>query len=170
MNRERTVRLLYVTVLLVFVVFAGGVANLISNPPAEEEATEFYLLTNNGSGELVAGGYSDQVGTSNGSVYLGIEHELKDTQQFTVIVQVQQITDIQNDTTVVERRNVESIPIRVEPETATLRRVELNLTSDRQYSRVAFLLYPGSPPSDPSIRNAHRSTYVWVDPETVDRA
>lgn len=166
MNRKRTVRLLDVTALLVLVIIAGSTAAVVIDPPEEEPATEFFILSDNGSGEPVAGGYSEQLRTTDGSIHLGIEHGLEETRRYTLVVQLQRINVAENSTEVVERTNIETIPIRVDPGARALHQVDLNRASDQQYSRIAFLLYLDSAPSDPSIENAHRSTYVWVDPQT----
>lgn len=165
MNQERTVRLLNVTALLVLLIVAGSAAAVVVNPPDREPETEFYILAGNESGEPVAGGYSGQI-MANGSIYVGIGHELDTPQQYTLVVQLQQV-DTDGDTTeVTQTRNVDSISIQVSPGSRTVRPVDLSLGSDQQYSRIAFLLYRGSVPPDPSIGTAHRSTYVWLEPQT----
>lgn len=165
MNRERTVRLLNVTALLVLLIVAGGAAAVVVNPPEQEPETEFYILAGNGSGEPIAGGYAEQV-TENGSIHVGIEHGLETPQQYAVVVQLQRVNVTGNSTEVTGTRNVGTVPVRVDPGARTVRPIDLSGVSDRQYSRVAFLLYRGSAPPDPSIGNAHRSTYVWLDPQT----
>jgi uncharacterized membrane protein len=166
MNREQTMRLLTLTMILTFAIIAVSAGNLIVNPPDREADTEFYILSGNSSSTPVAGGYADRLRTGNGSIYVGIEHDLETSERFTVVVQLQEAYVVDNTTYVNASTDLDPIRISVEPETRTLHRIDFERLLDQRYSRVTFLLYQGSPPQNPSIQNAYRSAHVWVSTDT----
>lgn len=166
MEKGRTIRLLRLTIVITFIVLGASAANLVVQPPEEEPDTEFYILGSDNSGDPTAGRYVESFRSTNGSIYFGIEHRLDTTQQYTLIVQLQQAYEVDESIIIVERMNVKSIQVRVSPETTEVRRMAVDRPIDRQYSRAVFLVFLGPAPQNPSIENAHRSTYIWLNTET----
>lgn len=151
-------------VLLVSLLLAvGSVAYAVTGPSQGTSYTEFYLLTENESGELVAGDYPEQfVRGQNRSLYLGIDNHERRELNYTVVVQIQRVRT-QNDSTAVRREQLRRMHVRVGPnETKTVQhRVAPTMVGDQL--RLTYLLYRDEPPSNPTVENAYREVHLLVD-------
>lgn len=159
---------LNVLLILSIVLAAASVTYAVTVPKSGESFTEFYLLTENESGDLVAAGYPTNFTTGETRpLVIGVSNHEHEETTYSVIVQLQRVnvTHQQNTTTVrVQQREV-----------LGQRRVQLadNETWHTAYSvmptmtgqrlRLAFLLYRGSPPSQPTVENAYRETHLWIN-------
>lgn len=151
-------------VLAVSVLLAvGSVTYAVAAPNEGETFTEFYLLTENETGDLVAEDYPTEF-TLNESkpVVVGIENHERARTTYTVITQLQRVQIDGNETTVREAHELDRFSATVEPGGRELstRALRPTMTGDRL--RVAYLLYRGSAPADPSTANAYRSVHLWV--------
>lgn len=142
--------------LLVCVVFAvGSVTFAVAAPHEGETFTEFYLLTENGSGELTVA--DSPVAFANGSspsLVVGVENHEGRTVEYTVVVRLRRA----NASAAAESDRFSASV----PDAETRRREHvLDLPSDGRY-RVEYLLYRGDVPESPSVSTAYRRAVVWV--------
>lgn len=144
---------------------AGSVGYAVGFSGPGEAFTEFYLVTEGDDGELVADRYPRNftVGESK-SVMVGVSNHEHRSTTYSIVVELQQVRSRGNVTTVQSESELGRL------ETPT---IADNETWHRQYRitpettgtrlRLAFLLYDGSVPSNPTVENAYRETHLWVN-------
>lgn len=137
----------------------------VAVPPQGETFTEFYLLSEDEDGELVAANYPSNftLGDSR-PVVVGIGNHEGEPVEYTVVVQLQDVTVEGNETTVEQRQELDrfSSPSIADNETwQTTHDIEPTMTGDQL--RLQYLLYRGSPPASPTAENAYRDLHLWVD-------
>jgi len=146
------------------VVSIGGVAYATAVPGNQEQFTELYLLTDDGSGDLVAADYPTAFTAGEPrSQYVGVTNREGETVSYTLLVEIQRVT-VTNDSIRVRERE----PLRqFDPQLADGERWRRNhtvaptMTGERL--RLTYLLYRGSPPDRPTVDNADQHAYTWVD-------
>ncbi len=152
---------LAVSVLLAF----GSVAFAVASPPDGEQYSEFYLLTESPSGELVADGYpTTLVAGEPEPITVGIENEEGTTTEYTVVVELQEV-EIRDDNRVrvVDRERVDTLEATVEDGDSWQTEHDLVATLTGTELRVSYLLYTDAPPAVPSTETADQSLHLWVD-------
>lgn len=159
----RTDATLNVVLAVSLIVAAAFTGYAVAVPKETEKFTEFYVLSETEEGGLVAADYPTEfdVGESR-PVVLGVENHEHREMRYSVVVLLQEVTFAENES-IVGRE-------------AELTRWKLNLPHDgtwrEEYAitppfagdelRVAFLLYRGDVPSDPSVDNAYHELHLWV--------
>lgn len=166
-ENERQLLLNVVLVFSVFVLIVGGAYLAVAAPslPDTEPHTEYYLLAENGDGELVANALPTELSTGSAEqIYVGIENHEGETQTYTTVVLQQEVT-LANNGSEVQSVNSEEELDRFETtvENGATERVgyELSPTASGDV-HVWFLLYRGDVPEDPSPENAYRATRLTV--------
>ena len=172
-------------VLLVFSILlaTASVGYAVAVPKGGEQFTELYLLTETDEGELVADDYPTEfVRGESRSLVVGIGNQEHSRVDYTVVSELQRV-DIErtsnatvgngsvNDTTgasnvsisVLEEREVTRFETELGHNRTWIRKhnVTPTLTGDRL--RLTYLLYKGSPPGDPTVDNAYRAVWLWVN-------
>lgn len=155
-------------VLLVASVLLAGasVGYAVTVPKQGEPFTEFYLLTEDESGELVADGYPEEFERGEArELIVGIGNQEHSRQEYTVVVELQRVTinDETNETVVLDRRELQRFRTTLEHNETWHRRheVEPNAVGDRL--RLQYLLYRGSAPANPTAQTAYRDVHLWVN-------
>lgn len=143
----------------------GSVGYAVTFPPDGEQFTEFYLLTEDEDGELVAAGYPSEfeLGESK-PVIIGIGNQEHSVKEYTVVVQLQDIKGEGNDTTVTARQEIDrfrSPPIADNETWQQERAIEPTMAGDQL--RLQYLLYREQPPETPTRANAYRDVHLWVN-------
>ncbi|PSP73858.1 hypothetical protein BRC86_07900 [Halobacteriales archaeon QS_3_64_16] len=134
--------------------------------PSEGEGfTEFYLLTENDSGGLVATDYPRNFTQGEGKpLVVGIENNEGESVEYTAVVTLQRVERGSNNTTrVIEERELRRFGTQVAPNETWRRPHTLTPTMRGDRLRVAYLLYRGSVPEDPGAENAYRELHLWVN-------
>jgi uncharacterized membrane protein len=154
---------LLLAVSLVLAATSVGYALLI--PADGEEFTEFYLLTENRSDELVAADYPTNLTRGEPTpLVLGIENNEGEPERYTVVVELQRVErGPNNTTTVLDERELRRFGPRVGANETWTRRHDLTPTMTGDRLRVVYLLYRDSPPSDPGTGTAYRELHLWVN-------
>lgn len=152
-------------VLVISVLLAvGSVGYAVAVPKQGEAFTEFYLLTENESGELVADGYPTEFETGESrSVVVGVGNHEHRQVNYTVVVELQRVDIVNNETQVRETTELR----RFEPSVAdneTWQRnhsVAPDMTGERL--RLQYLLYRGDPATPLNRSAAYRELHLWVN-------
>lgn len=158
-------RSLAVTALFVgsVVVALCAVAYAVAAPYQGETYTEFYLLTENGTDEYSAGSYPVEFDLGEARpVVVGIENHEREPNRYTVVVQLRGAVGDPNATGGGDVRELDRFGVEVDAGERLLRNRSLRPTATGDRLRVVYLLYRGSPPADPSVSNAYRSTALTV--------
>ena len=154
---------LAVSVLVAF----SSVAFAVASPPDGEQYSEFYLLSEDASGDLVADGYPTLLAVDEPEpLVVGIENYEGATTEYTVVVELQEV-EIRDDNTVrvVDRERIETFEPTVEDGEGWQTEHDLEATMTGSDLRVSYLLYKGEPPAVPSTETADQSLHLWVDVE-----
>lgn len=146
---------------------AGSIGYAITDPTDRESSTEFYLLTENGDGELVAEGYPTEFtqGQSE-SLVIGIENKERQAQQYTIVILLQEIqTTGDGSSEVADEHVLEQFQTRADPNEAQQHHHSIRPTMSGDQLRLTYLLYKDDPPANPTSENAYRELYLWIDVE-----
>jgi len=156
----------------------GSVAYAVAVPPQGEQFSEFYLLTEDDDGELVADGYPTEfVRGESVPVIIGIGNQEYESTDYSVVVELQEVESINasnetadsrplNNSTeirVVDREPLGQLSASLGHNETWQQRHELRPTMTGENLRVQYLLYRGDPPAEPTQENAYRSLHLWVD-------
>jgi len=158
--RQRLLNGFFVFAVLVLVVSAGIAVTVPRSPADDAEFTEFYLLTQNESGDFAAEGLPREFDSGQSRpVYVGIENHERAATEYTTVVRLQ---DVGEDGQVREEQELDRFQTSVAAgETARVER-ELAPTMTGDRLRVVFLLYRGDPPPTPTVDNAYRDARLWI--------
>lgn len=155
---------LFVAVALLVSMGLTGAA--LAGAPDGERYTEFYLLSANDAGELVADDYPRTLSVDEPTtLYVGIGNHEGQPTDYTVLVLLQAVEPTGGNDSVTESVVIDRYETRVEPgdrevEARSLR-ADPSLTGERL--RLTFLLYAGPPPAEQTIETAYSTTHIWVE-------
>jgi uncharacterized membrane protein len=154
--------LLVLSILLV----TASVGYALAVPKQGERFTEFYILAEDEDGELVAADYPTEfvVGESKPLV-IGIGNQEDETVRYTVVVKLQNVSFVNNETVV--HRDVELDRLRTRDlahNQTRQRSYDVSPTYEGERLRLLFLLYSnGEVSAEPSVENSYRELHLWVN-------
>lgn len=159
---------LNVVLVLSILLAVGSVGYAVAVPPQGEQFTEFYLLTESPDGDLVADNYPETMSVGEtADLIVGIENNEYETTEYTVVVQLQEVTTEGNNSTVVERTELDRFTTTVDHNETHHERHTLQPSRAGENLRVKYLLYDSAVPDTPTAETAYRDLHLWVD---VDEA
>ena len=156
-------RALNVAMVVVLVLATASLAAAIASPAESPEYTTAALLTETDEGELVADGYPDRLQAGEtADLVLRVENRESRAVDYEVVVQIQRVSD---DGTVTEVSVRDRFEQTVEPGAAWEQdhRVTSDMSGERL--RLAYLVYMGESPAEPTISNSYRNLTLWVGSE-----
>jgi uncharacterized membrane protein len=162
--KTRTDAALNVLLVISLVVAVSAVGYAVAVPKQGESFSEFYLLTEEDDGELVADGYPTEfVAGESQSLVVGIGNQEHQRESYTVLVELHDVEVENNSTRVLERERLRTFETELAHNDTWQRRhsVTPELTGERL--RLTYLLYRGSPPATPTVDNAYRELHLWVN-------
>ena len=174
---------LNVLLVVAIVLATSSVVYAVAVPQQGEQFTEFYVLTENETGDLVAADYPEElVAGQPEPIHVGVENNEYETVEYTVVVQLQEVeleegqtpTAGQNNTTVTtvvvtDRAELDRYSTTVPHNESDIRRHNLSVDAgtasefEGQDRRVKFLLYRDEVPAQPTADNAYRDLHLWVE-------
>lgn len=161
---DRTDAVLNVLLAISILLAVGSVGYAVMVPPDGEQFTEYYLLTEDDDGELVAGDYPEDV-TVNESfeLILGIENHEHESMNYSTVVQLQDVETQNNETVVQDRHQLERMDFTLdhEEELYHYHNITPDITGDNL--RLQYLLYTDEPPDSPTRDNAYRDVHLWMN-------
>ena len=100
------------------------------------------------------------------SVVIGIGNNERETTTCTVVVELQEVefsgpNEIQ--ATMLSAEELAQYQTKLLDNESDHRTVQIELTTTGQRLRVAFMLYRGDTPAEPSIETAYHETHLWVN-------
>ena len=161
---SRTDAVLNVVLALSLLLAVSSVAYAVAVPPQGEQFTEFYLLTEDDDGELVADGYPEEFVVGEGQpVVVGIGNNEHEQTDYEVVTQLQTVETVGNETVVQQREQIDSFGVSLDHDET--HHDERLIVPDRtgENLRVQFLLYRDEVPEEPTVENAYRDTHLWID-------
>ena len=165
---NRISAVLNVVLVLSILLAAASVTYAVAVPKDGESFTEFYLLTENERGELIADDYpTNFTAGESRPVTVGIGNQEHEQTDYTVVVQLQQVdrerVDNQTRISVEERQELDRLQAQLEHNETWHQSYDVTPRLTGQNLRLVFLLYQESPPSEPTIENAYRETHLWIN-------
>ena len=129
-----------------------------------EDFTEFSLLTKNESGSFTASGYPTEFSSGESKpLYISVENNGEEQTNYTVIVKQQQVSTVNNTTTMQAETELQRLRFTVEAgETRRVRHTVTPRLSGQEF-RLVYLLYKGDPPANPTTKNAYRELHLWIN-------
>lgn len=155
-----TYSLLFVASLLVLAASAG-VAGLAS--PAQNTFTETYLVTEQ-NGNFTTENVGETA-RNGGTVQLAIANNERQDVSYTTVVQLEQVQNGE----VTNAKTVDSFSSSVAAGETKRTPYQVD-QSGGSNTRLAFLVYKGDAPSDPSRDNAYRVVHVWLSSSNGQQA
>lgn len=160
---SRRDRALNVALALSVLLGTGMLGYAVASPAANEQYTTASLLTERADGELVAGGYPDELEPGEATelvLELGNNEGVDTT--YTAVVRVERVDGTGADATVTEASELDRLSVAVPAgETRTVpHEVAPELTGEQL--RLSYYVYRGDAPSEPSASSAYRHLYVWI--------
>jgi len=155
---------LSVIVVVSLLLAIGSVGFAATFPKQGAPFTEFYILTENETGDLTTEGYPENftVGEPQ-QLTVGIQNNEHQSTEYTTLVELQRVSIRNNSTRVRETERLDRFETTLAANETWhhQHRVTPSLTGDDL--RLAYLLYKGDPPANPSVENAYREVHLWVD-------
>jgi len=132
----------------------------LAAPQDGEEYTSLQLLTETESGDLVAGGYPDEVEPGESiPLVIGVENQEQEAMNYTVVVQEERIEAGE----VVDRTQLRVIDYSLSDGGVGYGERELTPTETPGDVRITVLVYTDEVPETPSTENAYRHAYFWTE-------
>lgn len=161
---DRTDAALNVLLAASILLAVGSVGYAVAVPPQGEQFTEFYLLTEDEDGELVAAGYPENLTLGEpASVVVGVGNREYEAVEYTVVVQLQNVSTEDNETVVRDRTELDRFQTTLEHNETRHERHRVTPTTSGEDLRLQYLLYRGEPPANPTADDAYRDLHLWVD-------
>lgn len=162
--RLRRPNRLVAVVLVVGVLFTtGGIAYSVSVGDGDQ-FTEFYLLAENDTGDLVAEDYPRTLSSDEPTpFYVGIDnHESRQT-NYTVVASIQRVEVEDDGVRVVEEREVTRTSVVVSDGERRVQQLNVTAPMEGQDLRLVFRLYRDGAPDDPATADAYRELHLRVE-------
>jgi len=161
---SRTDAVLNVVLIISILLAISSVGYAVAVPPQGEQFSEFYLLTEDADGELVADGYPEELARGESAeMIVGIENNEYEPTNYTVVVQLQEVEQEGNETRVINRQEVDRFTATLEHNATHHERHVLEPTRTGEELRVQYLLYAGEAPETPTRENSYRDLHLWID-------
>lgn len=155
---------LNVVILLSTLIALGSGAYAILGPQEDQSFTEFYLLAENESGDLVADSYPTTFSEGQSeTLVVGIGNHEHRTTEYSVIVRMQRFEMKNGSATVADTRQIDQFRVEVAANETVHRRHTVTPQMSGEWIRLQYLLYTGDPPANPTGENAYRSVHLWVN-------
>lgn len=161
---SRTDAALNVLLALSIILAVASVGYAVAVPKQGESFTEFYLLTETESGELVAAGYPTEFTEGETKpIIIGIGNQEHETVTYTVVVKEQRVRVQNNSTEVLEAVDHPGFQTTLAHNETVHRTYQMQPELTGERLRWVFLLYNESVPATPTVSNAYRETHLWVN-------
>lgn len=151
--------------VLVFAVLSAMVivVGSLLVPISGANYTNFALLTENESGDLVANGYQSEFSPGERGQYVVYvdNHEGKSV-EYTIFATVQRIEMVNGSAEVVDQRQLDRFTMTVGPGEKQHRRHTVEPEMSGENLRIAYFLYKDQPANEPTAETAYRKLHVWV--------
>lgn len=161
---SRTDAILNVVLVVSVLLAVGSVGYAVAVPKQGESFSEFYLLTENETGALVADDYTTEFGPGESrELVVGIGNQEHERVNYTVIAEIQRVRTVGNQTQIQESTELRRFEPSLEHNETWTRQhtVTPQMTGDRL--RLQYLLYKNDPQEPLNRSGAYRELHLWVN-------
>ncbi|GAA0729746.1 putative membrane protein [Halorubrum trapanicum] len=163
---DRTDAALNVVLAVSVLLAVASVGYAVAVPPQGERFSELYLLTETPEGELVADDYPETMAVNEtAELIVGIGNNEYEPTEYHVVVQLQEAETEGNETTVIERTEIDRFAATLDHNATHHERHTLRPTRTGEDLRVQYLLYRDAVPENPTGGSAYRELHLWIDVE-----
>ncbi len=157
--REET---LAVVVILGLVISTAGIGFAATVPDNGERYTEFYIQGQDPeSGEFEPDAYPEEWGAAESvDMVVGLTNQEGETVSYTIVVQQQQLSPTSDGYQVSDRTELDRIDVTAGAGETWREQLELTPTESSDDARIAYLLYVGEPPEEPTADTAYRTVHL----------
>lgn len=160
---------LNVLLALSILLAVGSVGYAVAVPPDGERFTEFYVLTEDDDGELVAANYPTEFEAGEeADLVLGIGNNEHEEVSYTVVIQLERVEHANNETTVLERSELDRFSVELAHNETWLGNLTIAPDMVGEELRLTFLLYQGDAPGSATRETAYRDLHLWIDVEPAE--
>jgi uncharacterized membrane protein len=161
----RTDAILNVVLVLSLLLAIGSVGFAIAVPKTGEAFTEFYILTENETGELVAADYPSEFTQGDSEeIVTGVVNQEHQPETYQVVVELHRVERANNSTRILEREELSQFATGELAHNETwIRRHNVSPTMTGERLRLTYMLYRGDVPAEPTPENAYRELHLWVN-------
>lgn len=160
----RTDAVLNVFLAVSVVLAVSSVGYAVAVPKQGESFTEFYLLTENDDDELVADNYPTEfVAGQPASLVVGVENQEYELTNYTVVVAIQRADVVGNETQIREQQELRRFETELAHNETWRLQHEVAPEMQGEELRLAYFLYRGDVPTQPSADSAYRELHLWVN-------
>jgi uncharacterized membrane protein len=152
-------------VLLVLVVLsAGGFGVHLATAENQERYTEFSLLSASPNGTLVADDYPTEFTAGEPqTLHVGVTNHERQTVSYTVVVKLQTVEIVDERRTITRERELDRFSTTLDHTESVQRPHQVAPVTVGSDLRLTYLLYRGDPPAEPTVDNAYRTVYHWIE-------
>jgi len=141
----------------------ASIGYAVAVPQQGESFSEFYLLTENDNGELVADNYPQEFSAgANQTLTVGIGNQEYEPTSYSVVVVAQEVQVENNSTQVLAQQQLHRFQTDLAHNETWQHQHTVSPTMTGDRIRLTYLLYRGSPPESPSTDTAYRELHLWV--------
>ena len=152
--------LLNVVLILSVLVGAASMTYALAVPQDGSSATNFYVGTQNGSGDVTLDHPRNLTANQPQQLTVGVQNQEGEPANYSVIVQLQRYDGEE----VLTRQELKRFSTSTVPENRTWQRQHtVTPTLAEDDLRLVYLLYQGDPPQNPTEENAYRSVHLSVN-------
>jgi uncharacterized membrane protein len=163
-HESRLDAVLTVVTVVSIVLAVSSVGYAFAVPKQADGFTEFYIVTEQEGGELIADDYPTEftAGESRPLV-VGIGNHEHRTVEYTMIVELQRVDIGDGTATTRERETLLRRQPTVLDEQTWTDTVDIAPEMQGERLRLVFMLFESESPSDPTIDDAYRETHLWIN-------
>lgn len=156
-----TMHAIVISALIVGLLSAGYA---VSVPQSGETFTEFYVLSEDDDGELIAGEYPTAVVEGEPqNLVVGVSNQEHQSENYSLIVRLQRVESNNESSSVLEEQVITRQEIgQLAHNESTHQRIEFSPELAGEHIRLQLLLFRGSPPETPSPDDAYRDLHLWM--------
>ncbi|WP_277542945.1 DUF1616 domain-containing protein [Haloarcula laminariae] len=160
----RTDAILNVVLVCSVLLAAGAVTYAVAVPKQGESFSEFYLLTENETGELVADDYPTEFERGQSRpLTVGIANQEHERANYTVIAELQRVDIVDNETRVREANELHRFQPSIAHNETWHRQHTVTPEMTGERLRLQYLLYKGTPATPLNRSAAYRELHLWVN-------
>lgn len=155
---------LNVVLILSMIVALSAVGYALVAPSGSASTTEYQLLTENESGELVAANYPDAI-PPGGSEEMVVSVANGDNKErtYTVVVEAQRVEEQNGSLTVLEESEIDRLQLTVQGGATTRQRHTVAPPMTGETIRISYYFYRGEAPDDADAESADDHLWITVD-------
>jgi uncharacterized membrane protein len=155
--------LLNAALMIAIVLAAATVGYGVTGTQDRGSFTELYILSEQQDGDVVAGGYPTEfVQGESREIIVGVNNNEHSRIRYTLLIELQRLSD-DDSAQIIQRTTLGELSTSLEHGEAWRSRQNVTPPVSSNGMRLAFLLYRGSPPPNPTLENAYRETHLWIN-------